>query len=86
MLTLLRLLLLADEGHDVFVENLGFPVRQLLEAEKSRVDFRLGFQRDAQLVQPLLEGVAARQFSEDDLVGGPAHVFGAHDFIRLARL
>ena len=86
MLTLLRLLLFADEGHDVFIENLGFPVRQFLEAQEGGVDFRLGFQRDAQLVQPLLEGVAARQFTEDDLVGGPAYVFGAHDFIRLARL
>ena len=44
------------------------------------------FQRDAQFLQPLLERVAARQLAEHDLVGAPAHVFGAHDLVGVARL
>ncbi len=37
-------------------------------------------------MQTRLEGIAARQFAEHDLGGRPAHVFGAHDLIGLARL
>jgi len=33
-------------------------------------------------LQALLEGVAATELAQHDLVGGPAHVFGAHDFGR----
>ena len=61
-------------------------VGQLLEARERGVHFGFRFELDAQLLQALLEGVAARELAQHDLGGGPAHVFGAHDLVGLARL
>jgi len=36
-------------------------------------------------LQALLEGVAPAELAQHDFVGAPAHVFGAHDFIGVAR-
>jgi hypothetical protein len=41
---------------------------------------------DAQLLQPLLEGVAAESLPSTMRVGAPAHVLGAHDLVGVARL
>jgi hypothetical protein len=46
----------------------------------------LGLQLHAQLLQALLEGVAAAELAQHDLVGAPAHVLGAHDLVGVARL
>jgi hypothetical protein len=40
----------------------------------------------AQFLQALLEGIAAAELAQHDLVGAPAHVFGAHDLVGVARL
>ena len=36
-------------------------------------------------VYPLFEGIASTEFSQHDLVGAPAHVFCAHDFVGVTR-
>mmetsp|Transcript_100316 Transcript_100316/g.279272 ORF Transcript_100316/g.279272 Transcript_100316/m.279272 type:complete len:521 (+) Transcript_100316:2515-4077(+) len=77
--------LVHHKGQDVLVEDLILAVGEILEALEGRIDLGLAFQLDAQLLQPLLEGVAARQLAEHDLVGGPAHVLGAHDLVGVAR-
>ena len=75
-----------DQRDDVLVEDLVLAVGQVLEALEGRVDLGLALQLDAQLLQALLEGVAARQLAQHDLVGGPAHVLGTHDLVGVARL
>jgi hypothetical protein len=57
-----------------------------LKRVKGRVDLGFRFHLDAQFLQPLLEGVAAAELAQHDLVGGPAHVFGTHDLVGVARL
>ncbi len=74
------------EGEDVLVEDVALAVGELLEAGERGVDVGLGLELDAELLQPLLEGVAPRELAEDDLVGRPADVLGAHDLVGVARL
>ena len=85
MLALLAHRLVAHKRQNVFVKNFAFLVSQLFKAGKSGVVFALRLQLHAQLDQALLEGVAARQFAQDDFVGAPAHIFGAHDFVGVTR-
>src|SRR5581483_2513979 len=59
---------------------------EVLEALERLVHGVLALELDAELLQPLLEGVAPGQFAEDDLVGAPADILGAHDLVGLARL
>ena len=74
------------QGEDVLVEDVALAVGELLEARERGVDVGLGLELDAELLQALLEGVAARELAEDDLVGRPADVLGAHDLVGVARL
>ena len=37
-------------------------------------------------MQTLFESIAAAELAQHDLVGGPTHVLGAHDFIGITRL
>jgi hypothetical protein len=37
-------------------------------------------------LQALLEGIAPAEFAQHDFVGGPAHVFSAHDFVGITCL
>ena len=46
----------------------------------------VGFALAPELLQTLLERIAARQLTEHDAVGAPADVFGAHDLVGVARL
>ena len=41
---------------------------------------------NAQVLQALLESIASAQFTQHDLVGGPTHIFGPHDLVRVASL
>ncbi len=75
-----------DDRDDVFVEDLRLAVGQFLEARERRIQLAFAFERDAQLLQTLLERIAARQLAEHDLVRAPAHIFGAHDFVGVTRL
>ena len=76
--------LVADQHLQILVEDLRFLVGQILEARESRVQRFFGLQLDAELLQTLLEGVAAGLLAQHQLVGAPAHVLGAHDLVGFA--
>src|SRR5258708_31606994 len=78
--------LLRYQGLQVLVEDLGLLVGQVLEALEGLVVGVLALELDAELLQALLEGAAARELAEDYLVGAPADVLGGHDLVGLARL
>src|SRR5919198_3118655 len=78
--------LLGDERLQILVEDLGLLVREVLEALERLVVRILTVELDAELLQPLAEGITPGQFAEHYLVRAPADVLGAHDLVGLARL
>ena len=75
-----------EERLDVLIKNLALLIREVLEAEERFVDFHFARHRNAELLDTLLEGVAAGELPEHDAVLRPAHIFSPHDFVRLAGL
>ena len=61
--------LLRDQRLQVLVEDLGLLVGEVLEALEGLVVGLLALELDAELLQALLEGVAAGELAEHDLVG-----------------
>jgi len=61
-----------NSGLDVLVEYLRLAVCQVLEARKSRYQFLLAFDRNAELLDPLAERGAAGQLFPARSGGGPA--------------
>ena len=70
----------------ILVENFVLLVRQFLEAGKRGIERFFRFQLDAQFRQAGAEGVAAGMLAQHHLVGAPAHILGAHDFVGFAVL
>ena len=77
---------IANQGEDVFVEYFAFTVSQLLEPGKSRIDIGFAFHHNAQILQTLLERIAATELAQNDFVGAPSHIFSPHDFISVTGL
>ena len=77
---------IADEGKNVLVKNFALAVCKILELDEGIVDVGLAFHCNTEFLKALLEGVSPTQLAQHDLVGGPAHVFGAHDFVGVACL
>ena len=75
-----------EERLDVLIKNLALLIREVLEAEERLIDFHFARHRNAELLDTLLEGVAAGELPEHDAVLRPAHIFSPHDFVRLAGL
>ena len=59
MLLLVGDALVANQGDDVFVENVALAVGQVLEARERRIDVGFAVELDSEFLQPLLEGVAS---------------------------
>src|SRR5690606_12068132 len=78
--------LLRYQCEDVFIEALGLAIGELLQALEGLVDPLLAVEREAELLQALLERIAPGELAKNDLVGRPAHVFGAHDLVGVALL
>src|SRR4051812_10638497 len=78
--------LLRHQRLQVLVVDLGLLVGKVLEALERGVHRVLALELDAELLQSLLECVAARELAEHDFVGAPADILGAHDLVGLARL
>ena len=74
--------LVIDQGHEILVEDLLLLVGQGLEADEGIVE-RVLAQIVAQLLQLLLEGVAARMLAHDEVGAEQAHVLGPHDLVGL---
>ena len=73
--------LFADQGQNVFVENITLAISELFEAGKGGIDIGLGLHLHTQVQQALLEGVAPTELAQDQFVGAPAHILGAHDLV-----
>ena len=86
LLFFLRDALIADQRQNIFVKNLSLAVGQFLEAGKGGVDLGFAVKLHTQLLQALLEGIAPAEFAQHNLVSAPAHIFGTHDFVGVARL
>ena len=70
------------DGHDVVVGHVLLLVAQRLELLEAGVQL-LGFEDVAQLLQPLLEGVAAGVLAQHQVVRGDAHGLGGEDLVGL---
>ena len=63
-----------------------FLVGQVLETGKGIIEFFLGFEHHAQVLETGTKRVPPGVLAQHDTVGGPADILGSHDLVGLAAL
>ncbi len=75
---------IGHQGQQIIVKDLVLSIRQNLETLKRLIDFRLALQNHTQFAQASAKGISAGMLAQNEPIGIPADILGAHDFIGFA--